>query len=75
MNRTIEIDLFKTEINLTAYAASCGYILDQKTTSRNSAVMVHHDGDKIVIARAKEDKHWVYFSVRDHNDNAARTLT
>jgi len=67
-NRRDELESFKTDINLTAYAASHGYRIDQKATSRNSAVMRHENGDKIVIARGN-DRHWIYFSVRDHRDH------
>lgn len=63
-----ELEHFKTEINLSELMASFGYELDRKSSSRNSAAMVHPDGDKLVIARG-HDGHWVYFSVRDHSDN------
>lgn len=63
-----ELEDFKTEINLTEYAAGQGYVLDRKASSRNSAVMRRDDGDKIVIARG-QDRHWIYFSVRDDADN------
>lgn len=63
-----ELDHFKTSINLSEFAASRGYVLDKHKTSRNSAVMVHPDGDKIVIAR-NEGRTWIYFSVRDDRDN------
>jgi hypothetical protein len=38
---TDELESFKTNINLTEYAAASGYRLDRKASSRNSAVMVH----------------------------------
>lgn len=66
-DRSGELDAFK-RINLTEYAASQGYALDRKASCRSSAVMVHPDGDKIIIARAP-DGHYVYFSVRDAGDN------
>jgi hypothetical protein len=65
-----ELDRFKTGINLTEYAASEGYQLDRRASSRNSVVMGHSGGDKIVIARG-EDDHWIYFSVRDETDNGS----
>lgn len=58
----------KSGINLIAFAASRGYALDKQESSRNSAVMRHANGDKIIIARATSG-HWVYFSVRDGGDN------
>jgi hypothetical protein len=65
-----ELERFKTAINLTEYAASEGYQLDRRASSRNSVVMRHPGGDKIVIARG-EDDHWIYFSVHDDNDNGS----
>lgn len=70
LNRFTEIDDFKRKINLSEYAATCGYDLDPKASSRNSAIMRHDNGDKIVIARAPSG-HWVYFSVRDDRDNGS----
>lgn len=66
--RPDELEDFKTRVNLTEFAAAEGYALDRKASSRNSAVMVHPAGDKIIIARG-EDGHWVYFSVRDPGDH------
>jgi hypothetical protein len=63
-----ELEDFKTTINLNEYAASEGYCIDRKASSRNSVAMRHTSGDKIVIARG-QDNHWIYFSVRDDTDN------
>ncbi|MGB5830553.1 MAG: DUF3991 and TOPRIM domain-containing protein [Thiohalocapsa sp.] len=65
-----ELERFKTAINLTEYAASQGYQIDKRASSRNSVVMRHPVGDKVVIARG-EDQHWIYFSVRDDADNGS----
>lgn len=59
---------FKTDINLVEFAASYGFALEKRETSRNSVVMRHPGGDKIIVARAAHG-HWVYFSVRDDADN------
>jgi Toprim domain-containing protein/uncharacterized protein DUF3991 len=67
-SRPDELEDFKTSINLTEYAASLGYELDRRASSRSSAVMRHTDGDKVVIARG-HDGHWMYFSVRDPGDS------
>lgn len=67
-DRTTELQLFKTSINLSEYAASVGYDLDRQASSRNSAVMRHANGDKVVIARSGAG-HWIYFSVQDDRDN------
>ncbi len=63
-----EFDAFKRE-NLTEYAAAQGYELDKRESSRNSAVMRHPNGDKIIIT--KQGEHWIYFSVRDDSDNGS----
>ena len=65
-----ELERFKTAINLTEYAAAEGYQIDRRASSRNSVVMRHPGGDKMVIARGEED-HWIYFSVRDDSDNGS----
>jgi hypothetical protein len=63
-----ELDSFKVEIDLRAYAASHGYAIDTKASWRGCAVMRHPSGDKIIIKR-DTDGHYVYFSVRDENDH------
>ena len=65
-----ELEDFKTRINLSEYAAAQGYVLDRRASSKNSALMRHAGGDKIVIARGA-DQHWIYFSVRDDLDNGS----
>jgi len=64
-----ELEQFKTGVNLSEFAASKGYALDRRESSRNSAVMRHPDGDKIVIAKNEASGDWMYFSVRDDRDN------
>jgi hypothetical protein len=64
-----ELEQFKTGVNLSEFAASKGYVLDRRESSRNSAVMRHPDGDKIVIAKNEGSGDWIYFSVRDDRDN------
>ena len=68
LDRHSELDAFKREINLTEYAAACGYELDHAASSRCSAVLVHGNGDKVVVAKDL-DGHWIFFSVRDDQDN------
>ena len=58
-----ELERFKAEINLTEFAASRGYALDQRESSRASATMRHPSGDKVIISKAQSGD-WVYFSVR-----------
>ncbi len=66
-----ELNRFKTSINLSEFAASRGYALDRKRSSRNSAVMLNEAGDKIVIAINELSGAWIYFSVRDDWDNGS----
>jgi 5S rRNA maturation endonuclease (ribonuclease M5) len=70
-NRSDELHEFKAQINLAEYAASQGYQIDRRESSRNSAVMRREsDNDKIIIA-TDIDGHAVYFSVRDDQDNGS----
>ena len=73
-NDHAELERFKTEINLSEFAASRGYMLDLRESGKNAdkrhtAVMRHANGDKIIIAQ--EGQHWVYFSARDGSDNGS----
>jgi hypothetical protein len=64
MGKDEELERFKT-FNLGELAASYGYALDRRESSRSSLVMRHTDGDKIIIATG-EDGHAVFFSVREN---------
>lgn len=66
--RKQELEKFKTEINLVDYAQSQGYQYINQASSRNSAVLRHDNGDKIVVA-TDTDGHGIYFSVRNDADN------
>src|ERR1700730_4389632 len=65
-----ELETFKTDINLTEYAAASGYSLDRTASSRNSAVMVHPERDKIIVA-VDRDRHWIYFTIGEDTDNGS----
>ena len=66
--RKQELEKFKTQINLVEYAQSQGYQYISQKSSRNSAVLAHENGDKIVVA-TDTDGHGIYFSVKDDSDN------
>jgi hypothetical protein len=66
----LELESFKTSIDLRVYAANKGYMLDRKASWRGSAVMRHANGDKVIIKR-DADEHYVYFSVRDEADHGS----
>jgi hypothetical protein len=59
MNDDGELERFKS-LHLGELAASYGYTLDRRESSRSSLVMRHADGDKIIIATG-EDGHGVFF--------------
>ena len=69
MSGDSELESFK-RIDLRSYAASAGYQLDKRESWRGSSVMRHPNGDKIVVNRSA-DGHYVYFSVRDDDDNGS----
>src|SRR5690606_6931343 len=63
-----ELQRFRHDINLVAFAASRGYAGDKRESSRNCCMMRHANGDKIAIGKAA-DGHWQYYSFRDERDN------
>ena len=70
MTNDRELEAFKTEIDLRAFAADDGYALDRKESWCGSSVMRHANGDKVVVKR-DHDGHYVYFSIRDERDNGS----
>src|SRR6204780_3339900 len=66
-----ELESFKKNIDLRAYAAGQGYQLDTKSSWRGSSVMRHPVSDDKVIIKRGMDCHYVYFSVRDDRDNGS----
>jgi hypothetical protein len=62
-----ELESFKSNIDLRAYAAGQDYQLDRKESWRGSSVMRHPDGDKVIIKRGAHND-YLYFSVHG-NDN------
>ena len=63
-----ELERFKTDINLSEFAAGRGYALDSKESWGSSAVMRGPFDDKIIITRNAENGHWIYCSVRKDSD-------
>ncbi len=62
----LDYSKFKTDINLTQYAAHLGYEIDRKKSTRSSIAM-RKDSDKVIISR--RGNLWVYFSVTDDSDD------
>ncbi|MEP3480571.1 MAG: DUF3991 and TOPRIM domain-containing protein [Fuerstiella sp.] len=54
-------------IDLCQYAASRGFVVDRKQSSRASAVMRHSNGDKLIISKQPNGQ-YVYFNAKG-NDN------
>lgn len=66
MKQEFDFSRFKSEINLTQYAAHFGYEIDRRKSTRSSVAM-KGGADKIIISR--RGGIWVYFSVTDDRDN------
>jgi len=67
INQDCELDAFKREIDLRQFAESLGYQIDWRESWRGSAVL-RRAADKIVVKR-NGNGHYVFFSLRDDNDN------
>src|SRR5450759_3784978 len=63
-----ELESFKREIKLHEYAASLGFEVDRKESSKREIIM-RRGGDKIAIRVDIADGHHVYYSFRDPGDN------
>ena len=68
MYQSLDYARFKTDINLTQYAAHIGYEIDDKKSTQSSIAM-RKDSDKIIVSR--KGANWVYFSVTDDRDNGS----
>lgn len=64
-----ELESFKTDINLSEYAASKGFLLDVGKSTSNSVCMIN-GSDKIIITKAING-HWIYFRIQ-RNDGDIR---
>src|SRR6202008_3613084 len=67
INRDCELDAFKRDIDLRQFAESLGYQIDRRESWRGSAVL-RCGTDKIVVKR-NGNGHYVFFSLRDDDDN------
>ena len=56
-----ELDAFKSRIDLREYAATLGYQLDRRESSRCSSIMRNAAGDKVVIKRNGGTGHFIFF--------------
>jgi hypothetical protein len=71
MGRDPELEEFKTRIDLRVYAASKGFQLDPRESSKASAVM-RCGAEKIIIGRDPDDDHYVYFEA--HNTHSGSII-
>ena len=67
INHDCELDAFKRDIDLRQFAESLGYQIDRRESWRGSAVL-RRAADKIVVKR-NGNGHYVFFSLRDDDDN------
>ena len=67
INQDCELDAFKRDIDLRQFAMSLGYQIDRHESWRGSAVL-RCAADKIVVKR-NGNGHYVFFSLRDDDDN------
>jgi len=67
VNLNSELDAFKRRIDLRQFAVSLGYEMDRRESWRGSTVL-RRGADKIVVQRNRNG-HYVFFSVRDDDDN------
>lgn len=66
-----ELEAFKSNIDLQVYAASLGYERDRRESSRCSTIMRRRADDDKIIIKLNADGHFLYFSVRDDDDNGS----
>lgn len=67
IHQDCELDAFKREIDLRQFAEGLGYQIDRRESWRGSAVL-RRGVDKIVVKR-NGNGHYVFFSLRDDDDN------
>ena len=67
INQDCELDAFKRDIDLRQFAMSLGYQIDRRESWKGSAVL-RRAADKIVVKR-NGNGHYVFFSLRDDDDN------
>jgi hypothetical protein len=67
INQDCELDAFKRDIDLRQFAESLGYQIDWRESWKGSAVL-RCAADKIVVKR-NGNGHYVFFSLRDDDDN------
>jgi len=73
-SRDDELEKFKRRIHLTDFAASYGFVVDRRKSSRQSCFMRSPSGEKIVVSLNAISNHWRYFSVSDPQDKGGTIL-
>lgn len=65
-----ELERFKREANIAEVAQVFGYYIDKEKSSR-AVKQLRNDqtGDKIVVSRNEANEHYIYFSMRNEQDN------
>jgi hypothetical protein len=59
-SQNIELECFKTDINLSEYAAFRGYQYDRKQSYQN--VIVMRNGQEKINVSKEQNGHWVFYS-------------
>jgi 5S rRNA maturation endonuclease (ribonuclease M5) len=71
MKRSVELDQFKSQINLVEYAQNNGYQLERNKSSTNCIVLFDNQGDKILVGLDKTDNHYFYYSLKNETDKGS----
>lgn len=71
-NRVDELEAFKKDINLLAFASNeFSYKLSVAESSDVYAVLRKGQDDKIIVTKCVNDDHWIYFHVHDGSDRGS----
>jgi hypothetical protein len=68
----VELETYKTAIDLRAFAFTYGYDVDRKSSWRGSTVMRHANGDKIIISQ--KNGRFVYWNPKDDHDRGGTII-
>ena len=64
-----ELNELKQSVNLVQFARSIGYeVVRRKSTAASKCLRHVQTGDKVIVARCRQDDHWIYFSLSNDRD-------
>lgn len=67
MNKDLELERFKTEINIADIAECYAFDIDREKSTRKSIVM-KNGRDVIIISKNANTNHYIYFNANDESD-------